>query len=199
MPIAAKTRWLIAGAVLAVATVAVIAIPFYSGDQLDRIDARPVPHTAAPEHAHAHGPAATPAVAKPSADAPIAWTLPPGWSVVTTQPMRLASFAIADGGTCGLFLFAGGGDRLSNVNRWRGQAGLEPLDAAGLDQVLTAGTCGFGPFQWLPVRGSKASFLAAIVPTPTGQCFVKVEAPDARIDALKESFLAFTASLRPSP
>ena len=72
----------------------------------------------------------------------------------------------------------------------------ELQSAAALDQALTAGTCGFGPFQWLPIRGEKTSFLAAIVPTPAGQCFVKLEASGERLDALRDGFLAFTTSLR---
>ena len=188
---------MIAACVLAVTTVAVVAVPFLTGARLDRIEARPVAHLSAPspkpahEHAHAPTPDQTP-------DAPVAWTLPDGWAVIPTQQMRLASFSIAGGGTCGLFLFPGGGDRLSNVNRWRGQAGLALLDAAELEQALTAGSCAFGPFQWLALRGEKTSFLAAIVPTTIGQCFVKLEAPGNQLEALRAGFLAFTSSLRPA-
>lgn len=186
MPLAAQTRWSIAAGVLVAAVIGTIAIPILGGERLDRIEVRPVAKSP-----HADAPAPT------AAGPGLAWTLPADWTVVPTQPMRHASFAITGGGSCGLFLFSGGGDRLDNVNRWRGQAGLGPIDAAALDQALTTGSCGFGPFQWLALRGEQVAFLAAIVPTPAGQCFVKLEADSERLDALRDGFLAFASSLRP--
>lgn len=193
MPLAPKTRWTIAAVVLIAAVIGVIATPLLFAERQDSVEVRQVPHAA---HAPHPGPAGMAAAPAPAADAPLAWTLPADWAVAPTQQMRLANFTITGGGACGLFLFPGGGDRLANVNRWRGQAGLPPLDAAALDQALSAGTCGFGPFHWLPIRGEKTSFLAAIVPTPSGQCFVKLEAPGERLDAVRDGFLAFTTSLR---
>jgi hypothetical protein len=207
MPLAPQTRWTIAAVVLIAAVLGVIATPLLFAERQDSIEVRQVPHVAHAPHAAHPGPiapagmgapAGMAAAPAPAADGPLAWTLPADWAVAPTQQMRLANFTIAGGGACGLFLFPGGGDRLANVNRWRGQAGLPPLDAAALDQALSAGTCGFGPFHWLPIRGEKTSFLAAIVPTPTGQCFVKLEAAGERLDALRDGFLAFTTSLRPA-
>jgi hypothetical protein len=199
MPLAPQTRWAIAAAALIAAVAGVIATPILFGEQRDGIAVRQVPPLAQPapgaSHASPHG--AAPAAPAQQSDAPLAWTLPAGWSVAPTQQMRLANFSIEGGGACGLFLFPGGGDRLANVNRWRGQAGLPPIDAAALEQALSAGTCAFGPFHWLPLRGEKTSFLAAIVQTPSGQCFVKLEAAGERLDALRDGFLAFTSSLRP--
>lgn len=190
MPLAPQTRWAIAAAVLIAAVVGTIATPMLFGEQHDSIEVRQVPQIAQ----HASQPTSdTPPATN---DGPLAWTLPAGWSVAPTQQMRLANFTIEGGGTCGLFLFPGGGDRLANVNRWRGQAGLPPIDASALEQALSSGTCAFGPFHWLPLRGEKTAFLAAIVQTPSGQCFVKLEAPGDRLDALRDGFLAFTSSLR---
>ncbi len=185
----ARRRWiLVAATVVAVIAIA-IAIPYLGSGPVDRTVENPPPPAPAATTAPAPAPAA-------SSNAPLAWTLPDGWSVIPTQTMRLASFSAGEGATCGLFLFQGGGDRLANVNRWRGQAGLPPLDEPGLEQALTAGTGGFGSFHWLAVRGASKAFLAAIVPTPSGQAFVKLEASGDRLDALQPGFLAFTASLR---
>ncbi len=191
MPLPPKTRWSIAAGVLIAAVIGVIATPLIFGERQDHLEVRQVAHAAQP------GPPAAATAPAPAADAPLAWTLPADWAVAPTQQMRLANFTVAGGGACGLFLFPGGGDRSANVNRWRGQAGLPPLDDAALEQALTAGTCGFGAFHWLPIRGEKTAFLAAIVPTPTGQCFVKLEAPGEALDAMRDGFLAFTTSLRP--
>jgi hypothetical protein len=191
----ARLRWILVAATIVAVIAIAIAIPYLGSGPVDRTAENPAPPapvvTAAP--APAHAPASAPAA---SSAGPLAWTLPDGWSGIPTQTMRLASFSAGEGATCGLFLFPGGGDRLANVNRWRGQAGLPPLDEPGLEQALTAGTGGFGAFHWLAVRGASKAFLAAIVPTPSGQAFVKLEAPGDRLDALQPGFLAFTASLR---
>jgi hypothetical protein len=54
--------------------------------------------------------------------------------------MRKAAFIAKDGESTAeitvIDLAAGAGDLLSNVNRWRGQVGLDPLDEATLDQQL---------------------------------------------------------------
>lgn len=202
----ASLRWSIAGGVLLAAVVATIAIPVGGGERTDQISARDIakaPATAPPA-GHAHAGAQMPpqmppmSQAAPTSSAPVAWTLPPGWSTAPLKPMRVANFTIEGGGECGVFLFAGGGDRLSNVNRWRGQAGLPPLaDAAALAKELTQGTCAYGPFSWLTIRGEAKAFHAAMLDTPGGQCFVKLEAAADRLDALKEPFLAFCASLHP--
>lgn len=189
-------RWKIAAGVLIASVAALIAVPYFAAEPIDRIEARSLEKSSAPMPP---APAASaPSAAPAAADAPLAWTLPAGWAQIPTKQMRLASFSAGDGAECGLFLFPGGGDRLANVNRWRGQAGLQPLDEAALEHELTPGTCGFGPFHWLPVRGANRAFLAALVPTPAGSCFVKLEAPGERLDALRESFLAFTSSLHPA-
>jgi hypothetical protein len=182
-------RWSIAAGVIIAAAVLILAIPVLAREPLDRISVRSVARQAPP--------APTPA-AKPGPAAELAWTLPPGWTPAPAKPMRLAVFAIEGGGECGLFLFPGGGDRLANVNRWRGQAGLAPLDAAELGQALTSDACAFGPLAWLVVKGESKAFLAAMLDTPGGQCFVKLEAPPDRLDALHEGFLAFCRSLRPA-
>ena len=195
----ARRRWILVAATVVAVIAIVIAIPYLGSAPVDRTVVNPPPPasvaTAAPAPVPAPVATAAPAPAA-SSSAPLAWTLPDGWSGIPTQPMRLASFSAGEGATCGLFLFQGGGDRLANVNRWRGQAGLPPLDEPGLEQALTAGTGGFGAFHWLAVRGASKAFLAAIVPTPSGQAFVKLEAPGDRLDALQPGVLAFTASLR---
>ena len=53
--------------------------------------------------------------------------------------MRVASFGISEGGRQGdvSVVPMGGmaGGSLANVNRWRGQVGLEPIDEAALPQI----------------------------------------------------------------
>jgi hypothetical protein len=191
-----ELRWAVAGGVLVATLAAIIVVPVVTAEPVDRIAVRRLLRPADAPTAPA-APVAPPA----AAPAAIAWDLPAGWSAAPAKPMRLAVFAVDLGGgisgECGIFVFPTGGDRLANVNRWRGQVGLEPLAEADLDRALTADACAFGPFAWLPVAGESKAFLAAIAATPQGQCFVKLEVPPDRLDAARDGFLAFCRSLRP--
>src|SRR5712691_3850326 len=66
---------------------------------------------------------------------PIKWTTPEGWTEIPPSSMRYASFsapAEEDGGKIDISVvtFPGdGGSDADNVNRWRGQIGLAPIDA----------------------------------------------------------------------
>src|SRR6478672_2235222 len=65
---------------------------------------------------------------------PIKWKTPEGWTEIPPSSMRYASFsAPADEGSkidISVVTFPGdGGSDADNINRWRGQMGLEPLDA----------------------------------------------------------------------
>ena len=70
------------------------------------------------------------------------WSVPEGWRRVQEQaPMRLATFvAEQPEGQAKVLVsrFAGQvGGELANVNRWRDQVGLEPIDEAKLDETVT--------------------------------------------------------------
>jgi len=99
-----------------------------------------------------------------------------------------------------------GGGLAANVNRWRGQMGLEDqteAEIAALPQIPLFGL----PATYLDLTGSyagmgggegKANYgmLGVILSTPQGALFVKATAPRPVIDAEKGNFEAFVASLR---
>lgn len=68
------------------------------------------------------------------------YVAPPGWSIGTVSGMRQAAFEVADGDQSVeitvINLPVSGGDRLSNVNRWREQIGLTPLTSNELARVM---------------------------------------------------------------
>ncbi|MEK7412602.1 MAG: hypothetical protein AAB263_04710 [Planctomycetota bacterium] len=175
------------------ATALVVIVPFCGGESTSTVAvnqvAKPPPVKVT-----------TTTEAKPSSgDAAIAWVLPQGWSVLPTKPMRLASFAVVVGettGECGVSI--AGGAMLDNINRWRGQVGIPPIKESDLGKELRSDTCAFGPFSWLALRGDSRAFFAAIIATPSGQCFVKLEAPGAKLDAFNDCFLTFCRSLHPA-
>jgi hypothetical protein len=77
------------------------------------------------------------------ANGPPTWTLPAGWEQVTvhTDLARVATFRMkSDDTTIDLAVTRFGGQLVTNINRWRGQAGVKPITEADIEtkcRVLT--------------------------------------------------------------
>jgi hypothetical protein len=77
----------------------------------------------------------------PTAPAGFAFEIPAGWQQQPGSAMRVASFRVPGNGVrdADISVFALGGPaggELANVNRWRGQLGLEPLGAAEAEKSV---------------------------------------------------------------
>lgn len=148
-------------------------------------------------------PKSAPSVAEVNPELPsrragaVTWTVPRGWKAVeSAQAMRLATFDFeGDEITVSAFPGAAGG-ALANVNRWRGQLGLEPVDEAGLAKLLTTSRAGATEVSLLAMEGRQGKvMLGAILAPGDGQTwFVKSTLDAARAEALRPSFEAFARS-----
>ena len=68
------------------------------------------------------------------------WDLPEGWTTAGPKPMRFATLVVeSENPTVEIAVssLSAGQDLLLNVNRWRGQLGLDPTTEAGLKDSLT--------------------------------------------------------------
>lgn len=157
----------------------------------------------------AEAPAAMPADAQPSGD--LSWKAPAEWQAVPASGMRLASFAFqgkngskADISVVALPGMAGG--ELANINRWRGQLGLEPMNESGMaahsqkikskaGELLVVDFTGTDPKGQI---SGKARMLGAILSLRGKQWFFKVMGEDPVVAQAKPSFLQFIRSLRAS-
>jgi hypothetical protein len=166
---------------------------------------RPTASTGAP---------AAPAAAAPSgmADmtvavaqgAGLAWTAPAGWRSQPPGPMRKASYAVpgAGGTTADFSITAFPGDvggELANVNRWRGQVQLPPVDDATLGSAvepLTAHGLSLSVVDCGVAGGQR--ILGAIVPYQGNTWFFKLIGPDKLVAAAKPDFLSFLQTVRPA-
>jgi len=77
----------------------------------------------------------------PPPGAPAQWTRPDGWSDQPLSEMRLGSFKVdgpnATSADVSVIAFPGeAGGLISNINRWRGQLQLAPLDEDQLRQMI---------------------------------------------------------------
>ncbi|MHC4393155.1 MAG: hypothetical protein ACYS22_17825 [Planctomycetota bacterium] len=136
------------------------------------------------------------------------WQTPEGWKELPTTAMRRANFAIPahESVECYVTLLPGmAGGVLSNLNRWRKQMGLDPIERAGLDELprrALAGSEGVlvsleGTFQGMSgTQNAENSKMLGIIATRQGQTvFVKMTGARESIDAEAKNFLALIDSL----
>jgi len=137
--------------------------------------------------------------APPKAD----WTAPATWSEQPASQMRAGSYHVGANEKMvdvSIVPLAGeaGGD-LANVNRWRGQLGLKPVDAGGLSAISRKEK--LGPHAALVVEFASTDsapkrILAAIVTHNETTWFFKAMGPDAAVRAMTADFKKFVGSVR---
>ena len=129
------------------------------------------------------------------------WQVPSGWKAAGPKPMRLASFDIPDAagnGDVSISKLSGnGGGLLANVNRWRGQVGLAPLEAGALAaNSKTVATAGGDSGTWVELVGTEKTILGAILARGEVSWFFKLTAPAAVAAQNRDAFEQFVRSIR---
>ncbi|HVW21241.1 MAG TPA: hypothetical protein VHC86_08495 [Opitutaceae bacterium] len=161
--------------------------------------------TAAPAGAPMAG-ASMADTAVPVAEGPgLAWTAPASWQAKAAGAMRKATYAVpGPGGATGdlsITAFPSDvGGELANVNRWRGQVQLPPVDEAGLAGVVTRWTqsgLSLTAVDFASPSGAQR-MLGAIVPYNGGTWFFKLSGPAAAVGPAKADFMAFLHTVRPA-
>ncbi len=160
-----------------------------------------VPHPPIPEAE----PAATPAATE--SDPLLTYTAPENWQAGRRSMMRKAAFVVNDGEASAeitvIDLARGAGELLPNVNRWRGQVGLDPLDAEQLSKELVEIPLDDVTGQYVEMFGRaeaepqpQQAILGVIALREDRAWFVKLTGPAALATTEKERFLEFVKSIR---
>ena len=141
------------------------------------------------------------AVVVKSEGADLAWTAPVQWKSNPGSAMRKGSYIITgeNAATADLAITAFPGDvggDLANVNRWRGQLGLEPITAADLPAALTSIEGAGVPISLVDVANGTQRLLAAMVSFNGSTWFFKLTGPDAFVASTKPDFIAFLQTVR---
>lgn len=158
--------------------------------------------TAAPDVSTAATPAAP---LSASAGRALTWTAPANWTAKPLGQMRKGSFSLpgANGGEGDLSIisFPGeAGGMAENLNRWRGQIHLDPLNPtdlassahtianAGLRFTVVdySGTSGTGPTR----------LLGAVLPLEKETYFFKLTGPEAVVAQHKDAFMDFLKTVK---
>lgn len=147
-------------------------------------------------------------VASPQGASSVHWDTPPGWTELPPSSLRQANFRVAgrDDAECYLTLLAGdGGGVVANVNRWRKQMSLAPLDdteVAALPRATLLSNEGAlidVEGEWVGMGGDASEQgwrLVGIAAAGSGQgAFLKMVGPADAIAAERDAFLALAASM----
>lgn len=161
------------------------------------LESAPPPNAALPTNASS--PAAEAMAATSSSEKPqIKWDVPPGWSPVPASAMRFASFAAERNGEkadISVVTFPGdGGSDADNINRWRQQIGLGPVDS--VEMLIVPQHAGALHFSTVDMAGPTARVLAAWTRLEGRAWFFKLTGPPAVVEQEKPKFDAFLQSVR---
>ncbi|MDG2124243.1 MAG: hypothetical protein P8J87_11120 [Verrucomicrobiales bacterium] len=139
---------------------------------------------------------------------PFEWAKQEGWEeVASTGPMRAANFQFGEGGVgeCYFGVLTGGGGLDANVNRWRGQMGLEDLDEAAIALLKRKPLMGEeavhvdfeGSFKKMGAADGQPGYrmLGRILSSPGFTFFVKMTGPAELVGENAEKFEAFCMSV----
>jgi hypothetical protein len=130
----------------------------------------------------------------------VKWEIPEGWATAPPAAMRYASFTAAaeNGQTADVSIvtFPGdGGSDTDNINRWRQQIGLPPMEAGHAGSVVPM-KIGQNTFSTLDLSGTKSRVVTAWVRRDGRTWFFKLTGPDKVVEKEKPKFVKFLQSIR---
>ena len=134
----------------------------------------------------------------PVNSSPIRWTVPDGWQQLPPDGIRLGNFSVTgkNGGvaTVAITSFPGEvGTELDNVNRWRTQLGMEPVEQNGISS--TPVTVDSVEGKLYDLAGTTARTVVALVRRDGAAWFFKMTGDAATVSEAKPAFLEFLKSI----
>jgi len=135
---------------------------------------------------------------------PLSYMVPDGWTEITgAGSMRVAAFSIDEGGRRAeatiVVLGGDAGGVAANVNRWRGQIGLAPVDEVEVVKGLMTMRVSEIEAKMADLTGSAERILAVIVSRSGHTWFFKLQGPGELVARNKEKFESFLSSVRFEP
>jgi hypothetical protein len=136
-----------------------------------------------------------------SAASDLKFDAPSEWSPGKPNAFSLAAFKVADGDKqVEITVSTAGGDLLANVNRWRGQVKLPPIDAAGLvkaaKKIDTLGSTGDYVEIVGPEAANRETILGVQAEAGGRTWFVKLKGDAELAQREKPRFETFVKSLK---
>ena len=142
-----------------------------------------------------------PAPPPPSGQARLTWTLPAGWSQSLTGGMRYATLKTPVPGKLDVsvvVLPGPAGGELANVNRWRNQIGLPPLDAAAMAKERKTLATKAGPlaiYDFTSEGQQKSRVVAALAEAGGSTWFLKMAGDEKPVATARAEFIRMLESV----
>ena len=132
----------------------------------------------------------------------LTYNAPEDWVESTGSSMRIASYTVPyNGGFGDLSVIRLGGDAggiVANVNRWRGQLNLPPVNKENINKITFFGKGNSASYKWFKIINDNeptSAFLCAILPEKNTTLFIKLNLPIAAITEVESEFLDFCSSI----
>ena len=130
----------------------------------------------------------------------VVWTAPDAWTSQGAGGMRLASYQLPDAGDLSVISLGGdGGGLLANVNRWRNQVGLDPIEQAQLatqTQIVKSSIGDFVAMKLINPETADKAICGAVFAGSGVTLFVKLTGSQACIEKHAEAVFAFCAQAK---
>jgi hypothetical protein len=173
-------------------------------DQIRSYDVPKEQPTAAIVQSQTPQPAQSPMMSQGAPDipvnsSPVQWTLPNGWRQLPSDGIRLGNFLVPgkDGGQAAVAItsFPGEvGTELANVNRWRQQLDLAPVEENAVASTPVA--VGSADGKLFDLAGSTARMAVALVHRNGATWFFKMTGDAGTVGEAKPVFVEFLKSIR---
>lgn len=149
---------------------------------------------------------AAPAAAAPSSDEPLAYQVPSGWEKeAETNQFRVVAFRIPSANGAGEMVVTqmarDSGTLVENVNRWRGEVGLEPVGDLSFTPPTAFKVDGSDAMMW-DISGVASGdqparrIIVVLVPRGPAWWFFKLSGPSDLVAGENDMFLGFLTSVR---
>ena len=124
---------------------------------------------------------------------------PAGWREQPAKGERLANFIVGEGPQAAeltvIPLGNEAGDLVANVNRWRGQVGLPPIERDAVESEAEPIDVGRDKGTYIRLVGAERSILAVLYPTGDRIVFITLKGGNELVAQEVENFQSFVHSL----
>ena len=124
------------------------------------------------------------------------YTVPAGWRELPVSGIRKATLQVEDAELSVLVFPGDVGGELANINRWREQIGLSPIEASELPAISIERTISQLPARYVNLIGAEKSIKGAILPVNGRTWFFKLLGPTDSVQANEAGLFEFLDSVQ---
>lgn len=142
-----------------------------------------------------------PGMAEAAQAAPeLTYTVPDGWDEFAAQSVRKANFRVSGeqgSAEISVTVFPGDvGGKLANINRWRGQIGLDPIEMSGMREVTRPLSISNHMAMLVIMQGAEKSILGGILNFHGSTWFFKMLGDSGVVAEQADAMESFLASVQ---